>query len=189
MIRYFLNDLDWNNYQGWNEGISAFTVYWGVDSVFEDAPIAYLSGQSASNYQHLVPDGIQSYGKYCYYIEAIEYGNNELGVVGVSRSNVACAFQQPLLFLPNAFNITSKIEVNRTFGPIASNISNDDYLFYIFNRWGELIFESTDPYEKWKGDYNGNMVATGVYVYVINYKSAEGVGFLQKGTVTMFYIE
>ncbi|MEJ6775697.1 MAG: gliding motility-associated C-terminal domain-containing protein, partial [Crocinitomicaceae bacterium] len=33
----------------------------------------------------------------------------------------------------------------------------------IFNRWGQLIFESFDPSIMWKGNFDGRPVAPGVY--------------------------
>ena len=38
---------------------------------------------------------------------------------------------------------------------------------YIFNRWGELIFETTDLNKGWDGTYNGIVVQEGVYVWKI----------------------
>lgn len=46
----------------------------------------------------------------------------------------------------------------------------------IFNRWGEVVYESTDPYFKWDGkNKSGNLVSAGVYYYVANanYKSKD----------------
>jgi gliding motility-associated-like protein len=40
----------------------------------------------------------------------------------------------------------------------------------IFNRWGELIFESNDINQKWNGTYEGKICQEGIYVYHIIYK-------------------
>jgi gliding motility-associated-like protein len=39
----------------------------------------------------------------------------------------------------------------------------------VFNRWGELIFSTADPAEKWDGTYNGVVSQDGVYVYRVGY--------------------
>jgi gliding motility-associated-like protein len=42
----------------------------------------------------------------------------------------------------------------------------------IFNRWGEIIFESQDPNTGWNGSFgpNGNQCQTGTYTYIITFK-------------------
>lgn len=52
------------------------------------------------------------------------------------------------------------------------NITNFEMLIY--DRWGQLVFSTTDPYEPWLGSRNnsGAVLATGVYVYRIRYEVA-----------------
>ena len=40
-----------------------------------------------------------------------------------------------------------------------------DYHFLIFNRWGELVFESYDILWGWDGTYNGKMMQDGTYTW------------------------
>ena len=44
------------------------------------------------------------------------------------------------------------------------------YEFYIYNRWGEMIFESKDTAVGWDGTYNGSMVQNGLYTWVLRFK-------------------
>ncbi len=44
-----------------------------------------------------------------------------------------------------------------------------DFHLYIFNRWGEIIFESKDPGEAWDGTYNGQLMPAGVYPWIMRY--------------------
>ena len=39
------------------------------------------------------------------------------------------------------------------------------YRFWIYNRWGELIFETTDPWKGWNGVYKGQQQSSGVFVW------------------------
>lgn len=41
----------------------------------------------------------------------------------------------------------------------------------IFDRWGELIFQSDDISKGWDGTYKGNLVQQGVYVWKVNYRN------------------
>ena len=58
---------------------------------------------------------------------------------------------------------------NNEFRAIAHNIK--DFKMYIFNRWGELVFESTDVKYSWNGKVknSGNDCPEGTYFYVIKY--------------------
>ncbi len=60
--------------------------------------------------------------------------------------------------------------------------------FYIFNRWGEKMWDSADMSEGWNGYYKGILQPMGVYVYLVNYSSTDinnGVGKELKGSVTL----
>lgn len=46
-----------------------------------------------------------------------------------------------------------------------------DFRLRIFDRWGELIFESTDMAEGWDGTFKGEIVQQDTYVYVVDYKT------------------
>ena len=46
---------------------------------------------------------------------------------------------------------------------------------YIFNRWGQKLFEWTNPAEGWDGNYNGNPVKEGVYFVVVKARGADGI--------------
>jgi len=55
----------------------------------------------------------------------------------------------------------------------------------IFNRWGELIFESNDLDKGWDGTFHGHPVQQDVYVWLISYRDYKGNPRQQKGTVAV----
>ena len=73
-------------------------------------------------------------------------------------------------FVPNAFTPNGNGS-NDEFGPEFTNILSEQYDFYIFDRWGNMVFESHDPYKKWNGRWHGDgdKVQQDVYVYKIFY--------------------
>ena len=87
------------------------------------------------------------------------------------------------LFVPNVFspNENSLDEELCLFG--ADCIQG--LSFKIFNRWGELIYESTDPKECWNGTYKEKLVSTGVYAYTLEATSAANEPISIKGTITV----
>lgn len=87
--------------------------------------------------------------------------------------------------VPNAFNPGSAAEENRTFKVFADPENRiTKYALYIYNRWGQLVFESNDVNKGWDGTLNGNPCNAGVYVWTVYYEAAEGKS-TNRGTVTL----
>ncbi len=78
-----------------------------------------------------------------------------------------------LIFIPNAFTPDND-GINDVWNPVVRNLV--DYKLQIFNRWGDIVFETEDWNEPWVGEYQDGdyFVQTGVYVYRITYTSLEG---------------
>jgi gliding motility-associated-like protein len=105
---------------------------------------------------------------------------NELGVTVVltAISNLGCTDTSQyfigydpglVYYIPNSFTPDGDMN-NQVFTPIfTSGIDNYNYTFYVFNRWGEIIFESNDPSIGWDGSYGveGKDAEVGVYTYQI----------------------
>ena len=66
---------------------------------------------------------------------------------------------------------------------LATGIENRESAF--FNRFGQLIFSSTDSYKGWDGNYNSMPQPTGVYVYQLEMVNAQGKRIVKQGTVTL----
>jgi len=80
----------------------------------------------------------------------------------------------PSCFTPNGDNR------NDYFFVAGQNIT--DFEFYLYNRWGELIYKSYSMNDKWDGKYKGEIVPEGVYTWVINYaEDYAGMYKLPKG--------
>jgi large repetitive protein len=80
----------------------------------------------------------------------------------------------PKLVAPNAFRPTSSVPENKEFFVYSFYIT-DDFQIFIYNRWGELVYESTDKNFRWNGGYNNNagqLLPGGTYAYVIRYYSS-----------------
>jgi PKD repeat protein len=63
-----------------------------------------------------------------------------------------------------------------------------EYKLQIFNRWGVLIYESTDLYKGWDGYFgNGNLALEGVYVWHATGRFVDGKYFNEIGDVTFLH--
>lgn len=87
-------------------------------------------------------------------------------------------------YTPNAFTPNGDGD-NDSFRPIGIGIDEDNYEFYIFNRWGQLIFEGYDPYDEWDGTYNNVMSQTDVYVWMVKTRDNNGDPKTYRGHVTL----
>ena len=70
------------------------------------------------------------------------------------------------IWVPNAFTPDGN-QFNQTFFPIASGKEIENYTMFIFDRWGELIFESNNIEVGWDGTNNGYKVQDGIYIWKI----------------------
>ena len=55
----------------------------------------------------------------------------------------------------------------------------------VWNRWGQLVYSSTDPTKGWDGYFNGTEAQTGVYAYFIKYSNLKDEVKTNKGNVTL----
>ncbi len=91
------------------------------------------------------------------------------------RSNEVCVAGPTAVYVPNAFSPTARQDVNGEFRPFFTNPpASDGYRLQVFNRWGGLVFESTDPGIGWTGDINGRAADVGAYVYTLAYVGPGG---------------
>ena len=57
--------------------------------------------------------------------------------------------------------------------------------FFIYNRWGQKVFESTNIDNGWDGNFNGKPMNTGVFIYIVTVKFYDGNEVMEKGNVTL----
>jgi len=88
------------------------------------------------------------------------------------------------VFVPNAFTPDGD-NLNEFFAPQGFGVSPEGYSFLIFNRWGEVIFESYSPFEGWNGTYKGKLVENSVYSWRLEYKDTNGKRYEQMGKVSI----
>jgi gliding motility-associated-like protein len=62
---------------------------------------------------------------------------------------------------------------------------NTAFNVMIFDRWGEKVFESSDPAFCWDGNYNGEKLSSGVFAYVINATFNNEDHVTKKGNITI----
>ncbi len=80
-----------------------------------------------------------------------------------------------IIYAPNTFTPDDD-EHNQTWYMVIDGIDFENFHLEIFNRWGEMVWESFDAHAKWDGTYNGLKVPNGTYTWKITYKMKENDG-------------
>jgi len=88
----------------------------------------------------------------------------------------------PFIFVPSGFspNNDGKNDYAEVFG---NNIESME--FFIYNRWGEKVFESFSQDIRWDGTINGEPMPPDVYGYYLNVNCVGGETFFKKGNITL----
>ncbi|MGM0478028.1 MAG: gliding motility-associated C-terminal domain-containing protein [Bacteroidota bacterium] len=89
---------------------------------------------------------------------------------------------EPFVFVPNAFSPNGDQENDVLY--VRSDIV-EEVVFRIYNRWGELVFETTDMSKGWDGTYKGKPMDPDVYDYYLDGYCIDGQSFLIQGNVTL----
>ena len=87
------------------------------------------------------------------------------------------------VYFPNAFT-PGNDGLNNSFGPLGNISALRKYRLTIYNRYGEKVFESTDPYRKWNGAQRGYLQNSQVYVWQSSYE-LNGQAHYKKGTLLL----
>jgi gliding motility-associated-like protein len=86
------------------------------------------------------------------------------------------------LFVPNAFspNNDGENDVLQIFGGCIRDLQ-----FSIYDRWGEKVFETTNPADAWDGTYKGKVMNTAVFVYRLEAVLLTGESVSKKGNISL----
>lgn len=88
---------------------------------------------------------------------------------------------KPDIFVPNAFAPNGR---NTLLRPVPVGISKLEY-FRVYNRWGQLVFHTTQPGKGWDGTISGKLQDGGVYVWMVQGKDYTGKIVAKKGTAVL----
>ena len=86
-------------------------------------------------------------------------------------------------YIPSAFSPNGD-GLNDNFG-LTNGLNSTEYSFYIYNRYGQLVFTTKDSFQKWDGTVRGKPSPTGAYAWMMTYKNKAGFIQTDKGTVML----
>lgn len=106
---------------------------------------------------------------------------NEFGCADSVCQNVDVLIN-PLLDVPNAFT-PGRFGQNSTIMVKGFGIESMDWKIY--NRWGQVVFRSNNPYYGWDGNWKGVPQPMGVYTYTLEATLSDGKKTTRTGDITL----
>jgi gliding motility-associated-like protein len=97
--------------------------------------------------------------------------------------------EPPTIFLPNAFSPNG--DGTNDIWQIRHPEINRDYIIemdlFVYNRWGQLVFESHSPENGWDGTFKGELLGPDVFGYYLRIVCVDGDSFSDKGNVSLLH--
>lgn len=162
----------------WPQPIADFEYLPNVPDLFNTVVSFYNTSEFATDYEWSFGEGSTStetnptnnypaVGNMTYDVELI--AKTDKGCADTTHQKITID-ELVIVYIPNAFTPNSD-PFNQAFGPVfIPGFTPKDYHFMIFNRWGELIWESTDQSETWDGTYINGFVEDGTYVWELTFR-------------------
>ncbi len=160
----------------------------GMDTTIYLGEVVGLNGQGGVNYTWTPPDGLSCTN--CSNPNASPFTTTTYvmtitDINGCSSSDNVTVYvieEDQDIFVPNIFSPNGDGN-NDVFYVEGSNLNN--FNLSIFNRWGELVFESSDQNTGWDGTQNGKGLNNAVFVYMVRYTDSAGNEQTISGNVTL----
>lgn len=112
----------------------------------------------------------------------VEIMNQDSCIASGSIVIPAC---KPFLNLPNSISPSNLDGINDYFRIPQSNLIKE-LEFTVFNRYGEVVYHTTNKEFEWNGSVNGKFFFGATYTYILHIVDYEGVASNHKGSITIF---
>lgn len=99
--------------------------------------------------------------------------------------------KENIVFVPNVFAPFSSNEKNRSLMVFSETLAPDDFTFVVYNRWGQIVYETSNLEEAAQQGWNGQLHNSGttlkadVYTYLVKGKFKDGNTFERSGSATL----
>lgn len=151
-----LNKLSWNNPNlSCADDVISYNIFFKSTTDQDLELIHQIDGAENTHFEH------ESLGG-CYAVSAVDSFDNESDLSYIQCVDICTFYELPNVFSPNGDGINDVYEANN---PLDFVKKVD---MRIFNRWGELVFQTDNPLIKWDGKTqdSNNLVSNGVYYYL-----------------------
>ncbi|HEY0653377.1 MAG TPA: gliding motility-associated C-terminal domain-containing protein [Chryseosolibacter sp.] len=165
--------LSWSDYTGWANGVNSYTVQ---KLTPEGALLQTSNAATSTSFLDDEEDLLHQALMYVVTANAAQAG------VTASISNKIIIIRNPNLFYPTAFTPNND-NLNDIFNVYGQFI--DEFEMSIFNRWGELMYTTTNISEGWDGKFKGNDMPEGTYTFIVRIQDRAGRQIKESGSVLL----
>jgi gliding motility-associated-like protein len=167
--------------------IQKVNVFAGRDTSIAKGQPLQLQAAGASTYTWTPATGLNN--NTIYNPIAVLYNNNQTyylkgitteGCLGFDTINIK-VFNRADVYVPNAFTPNGD-GLNDYLHPICIGIKQLNY-FRIFDRWGNIVFNARNEFDKWDARLNGVIVPAGNFVWIAEVVTFDGTLIQRKGSV------
>jgi gliding motility-associated-like protein len=166
--------LNWRAYTGWRNGVNAYTVEkYSMDGQLLET---FSAATNTTLLDESQDDLVNQRYRYVVKANSVEAGLPQAlsnSIVIIKSANIF----YPTAFTPNGDNLNDLFNV---FGQYIVNFEMS-----IFNRWGELVFNSTALEQGWDGTFRSNPMPEGTYTFVAEITDRAGRSFKKSGSVLL----
>jgi len=177
----FTNFLTWTPFDIENAELVDYAIYRIVNDV---STFVELVPAGTTFFSDEVDPSESSESNVCYFVVAkanLTLPNGSIESIE-SSSNTTCVEQLVSIVAPNAF---APQGVNQIFRPLIIFGETVNYHFSVYNRWGELLFETKDIDEGWNGKYKGVIQPLGAYIFQVRITQVNGRVVEDSGVFTL----
>ena len=177
----FTNFLTWTSFDIENAEMVDYAIYRIVNDV---STFVELVPAGTTFFSDEVDPSESSESNVCYFVVAkanLTLPNGSIESIE-SSSNTTCVEQLVSIVAPNAF---APQGVNQIFRPLIIFGETVNYHFSVYNRWGELLFETKDIDEGWNGKYKGVIQPLGAYIFQVRITQVNGRVVEDSGVFTL----
>ncbi|MBQ0057181.1 MAG: gliding motility-associated C-terminal domain-containing protein [Bacteroidales bacterium] len=94
---------------------------------------------------------------------------------------------ESLLQIPNLITPDSPSGNNRVFKVKYQSLAK--FEMWVYNRWGQQLYHTTDPSDGWDGTQGGRVVPTGAYYYLIKALGTDGIHYQRRGDINVLRLK
>jgi len=130
----------------------------------------WQDGSQSKHYQISIPG--------LYTVSVANACGTSKAIINVKDSDCSCSVYAPNAFTPDNNGLNDQFISQSACSPMSFEIQ-------VYNRWGEMIFQSNDISKGWDGNYKGAVCPDGIYYWQITYKMPNTTEQLKYGTVML----
>jgi len=186
-IFIFRNVVTWSEYFDLGEDLPSYTVERYNGTYEKDILVDATSSAYVIDMYEETIERNEYVGNLCYTIFAfgtVDSIPNQLKAV----SNTVCTKRPSRVFVPNSFNPYSSVPNNRIFKPVGI-VNDQEYYFVIYNRLGNVVYETDDRNEGWDGMYDNKYALQGTYIYYLKYLDNYSEVIEKNGSVNLLLMD